>query len=320
MQFKEGKCPKCFGVLQIPSGRDEVICMYCGEKIRTAEAEKLIIADKEKENGQIQNSDTVTEDYQEILQFATDHISDLFYSVKSGFEDFKKNTYKDAFESYFRANYDVYVALEKIYLSDNQEKDMFHTLAKVFVGKIENDLKELKKRSKERKLIDCNLTMAVYVIPGVLHYGGAFADCFTDLLLQYWKEAFPATNLSKATFETVNSGFKTKLCYITTAVCESLGKSDDCYELHVLRSYRDSYLSKQPDGMEMIGQYYDIAPTIVNRVNKMSERKEIYSSIWNEYLKPCISLIEDDRNDECKQVYTDMVHHLQKKFVEDKNE
>lgn len=41
-------------------------------------------------------------------------------------------------------------------------------------------------------------------------------------------------------------------CYITTAVCGSFGKSDDCYELTMFRDFRDSWLRRQEDGKEII--------------------------------------------------------------------
>ena len=34
------------------------------------------------------------------------------------------------------------------------------------------------------------------------------------------------------------------LCYITTIVCEILGKGDNCYELNALRMFRDYYMVK----------------------------------------------------------------------------
>ena len=39
-----------------------------------------------------------------------------------------------------------------------------------------------------------------------------------------------------------------KGCFITSAVCESFGKPDDCYELTMFRSFRDNYLAKEQDG------------------------------------------------------------------------
>lgn len=42
----------------------------------------------------------------------------------------------------------------------------------------------------------------------------------------------------------------------------------------------------------MIRKYYDVAPSIVKHINQRPDRKEIYQSIWDEYLSPCIRLIE----------------------------
>ena len=36
--FKEGTCPRCRQVIQVPDDREKVICMYCGEEIRVEEA------------------------------------------------------------------------------------------------------------------------------------------------------------------------------------------------------------------------------------------------------------------------------------------
>ncbi len=321
MEFEKGICPKCLGVLQIPLEREEVICMYCGEKIRTKEAADLAEAENTvRASRDLEMKESPAKEHPEEIPDMSESIIQLFDSVKSGFENFKRNTYKDAFEAYFRSNYEIYTMLEKTYEYDDRNKTVFYSLADTFVNVIHNRIKDFNKRKKERILIDYNLTMAVYVIPGILHYGGEFTDVFTGLLIQSWKKEFPSYELGKATFETINSGFKTKLCYITTAVCESLGKTDDCYELNVLRNYRDCYLAKQPDGLDIIYQYYDIAPTIVNRVNKSPDRNKIYHDIWDEYVKPCITLIEEDKNEECKKVYSKMVHQLQKRFVEDKNE
>jgi hypothetical protein len=47
-------------------------------------------------------------------------------------------------------------------------------------------------------------------------------------------------------------------CFITTAVCDFLSEPDDCYELTLFRSFRDNWLSFQPDGKQLVEQYYDI--------------------------------------------------------------
>ena len=73
-------------------------------------------------------------------------------------------------------------------------------------------------------------------------------------------------------------------CYITTAVCKSLNKPDDCYELNLLREYRDQYLMGTKDG-EICKEYYNIAPTIVKRIDRSPDASEIYADIWEKYFK-----------------------------------
>lgn len=104
-------------------------------------------------------------------------------------------------------------------------------------------------------------------------------------------------------------------CFITTAVCNSFHKPDNCYELTMFRAFRDNWLKKQSDGKELIAKYYAIAPEIVNNINKFADADKIYLNIWRKYLKPCLSYIEQGKNEQCKSVYMQMVNDLYKKFI-----
>ena len=99
-------------------------------------------------------------------------------------------------------------------------------------------------------------------------------------------------------------------CYITSAVCYSLDKTDDCYELNIFRKFRDNWLRYRPDGEQLIEDYYAIAPLIVSKINKLSNSKEIYKAIWQKYLKNCLNLIESGKNQECSNLYKKMVEDL----------
>lgn len=55
-------------------------------------------------------------------------------------------------------------------------------------------------------------------------------------------------------------------CFITTACCELLGLPDDCFELAVLRRYRDRVLATLPGGAAAIADYYEIASAILARL------------------------------------------------------
>lgn len=104
-------------------------------------------------------------------------------------------------------------------------------------------------------------------------------------------------------------------CFITTAVCDSFGKPDDCYELTTFRRFRDEWLINQPDGKSLIAEYYEIAPKIVNKINQLTNSTEIYELIWKNYLKPCLSFIEENKFSDCKSQYIKMVKILRKKYI-----
>ena len=104
-------------------------------------------------------------------------------------------------------------------------------------------------------------------------------------------------------------------CFITTAVCDNFGKPDDCYELSVFRSFRDNWLSCQPNGKKLIEEYYSIAPQIVEKINLLPNSKEIYHSIWKQYLKKCLLYIEQERFSKCMNIYVDMVRTLKEKYI-----
>lgn len=103
-------------------------------------------------------------------------------------------------------------------------------------------------------------------------------------------------------------------CFVTTAVCNSLSKSDDCFELTAFRKFRDEWLTAQPDGKTLIAEYYAIAPRIVANINHLADAKEIYKHIWQKYLAPCLNFIERGDNDSCKSKYVEMVCELKKQY------
>ena len=99
-------------------------------------------------------------------------------------------------------------------------------------------------------------------------------------------------------------------CFITTAVCEYMGKGDDCIELQTLRKFRDEWLAFQSGGQALIERYYEIAPGIVEKI-KASPFYEYYcESLWKEYLSPCFEMISLGDYEACKNHYTDMVERF----------
>lgn len=99
-------------------------------------------------------------------------------------------------------------------------------------------------------------------------------------------------------------------CFITTAVCEYFDKPDDCYELTTLRHFRDHWLRTQPDGDELISEYYAIAPDIVGQLEMSPDKDVIYRELFENYISPCITYIEHAEYERCKETYMAMVNTL----------
>ena len=131
-----------------------------------------------------------------------------------------------------------------------------------------------------------------------------------DKVLEYLHSS-TKEKINSTTYRSGNSSG----CFITTAVCDSFGKPDDCWELMLLRSFRDTYLAKTADGVQLIKEYYRIAPEIVNQINMRPQREYIYLDIWNGYLSPCIDAIEGNEYEKCRRIYITMVEKLKEDFL-----
>lgn len=103
-------------------------------------------------------------------------------------------------------------------------------------------------------------------------------------------------------------------CFLTTAVCEYYNRPDNCFELAILRNYRDNWLKKQPDGPFLIEEYYKTAPLIVSRLTASENYPEYCRRLWNQYISPCLNLILENKNEECKKLYSEMFFYMKSEF------
>ncbi len=187
-------------------------------------------------------------------------------------------------------------------------------IAEPLVNRVEEDVTALRGNKREQRQMDYNLAMVIYVFPALLETNEASGKAWIDALAGVWKEHFPKTELKAASSKEINAGFKYRFCYITTAVCECLHKPDDCYELTLLRSFRDEYLLQLQNGEEMVHEYYDVAPSIVKHIDKRADASEIYAEIYGQYLKPCIHMIEQGEHAQCAALYEQMVFDLKERY------
>jgi len=98
-------------------------------------------------------------------------------------------------------------------------------------------------------------------------------------------------------------------CMLTNACIEAKGLPDDCTELTTLRSFRDKYIKSLPNGVEIIDNYYKIAPEIIEKINKGSNSEDTYEYVFGVVTK-CVELIQRNENEKALSEYVDMVNTL----------
>lgn len=254
--------------------------------------------------------------YGEYYNKAMQGLEDMLFQAGNPLSSFKKSLYPEAFQAYLRKYIEVIDAIEKVYVKeDGVDEEWLHKLADHLVDQAAAELERIPKKGKRsEQLTDYNMTLAVYTFPAILEKKGQSAEPLTNLIVEKWNTAFK-TSIGCASYEKIETGFHRKLCYITTAVCESQGKADNCYELELLRDYRDQYLLSTPEGAALVKEYYNIAPTIVSRIARSEASEQVYEEIWQNYLAPCVHLIEAGKKEDCREQYMAMVYELKGRYM-----
>lgn len=111
-----------------------------------------------------------------------------------------------------------------------------------------------------------------------------------------------------ATPETKNRGCK--CCFITTAVCESLGLPDDCEELTALRWFRDAVMAQTPQGRREIEIYYDVAPAIVEAIDRRADAPARYLQLYADSIRPAVDAIQQGQHQRAYALYRQMMEGL----------
>ena len=103
-------------------------------------------------------------------------------------------------------------------------------------------------------------------------------------------------------------------CFLTSACTAARGLPDDCHELTVLRNYRDNWLKHQSDGILLVAHYYEVAPKIVEAIDKLENRLEIWDSLYFNLVLPCVELIEKEQYEEALKLYRETTLKLEKEY------
>ncbi len=101
-------------------------------------------------------------------------------------------------------------------------------------------------------------------------------------------------------------------CYLTTACMRHFKEKfdDNCYELTVLRWFRDNFVS-----IDDVNYYYEIAPNIVKEINQNNNCDRIYDYIYDTIVDECVKAIENGDYDFAYRRYRNSILNLEKTFV-----
>lgn len=104
-------------------------------------------------------------------------------------------------------------------------------------------------------------------------------------------------------------------CYLTSACMQYLQQNfdDKCYELSVLRWFRDNFVTK-----EDINHYYEVAPIIVENINEDKNANAVYNYIYDNIVAYCVEQIKQGNYKAAYDRYKSSVIVLEEKFVKPK--
>lgn len=85
---------------------------------------------------------------------------------------------------------------------------------------------------------------------------------------------------------------------------------DNCYELTVLRWFRDNFVLEKD-----IQHYYEVAPIIVENINKEKNSSLIYDYIFDNIVDYCVEQIEQGNYENAYSRYKNSVLILESEFI-----
>lgn len=304
-EYIVGKCSQCGEELRVPTRLESFSCMFCGAKLTPAD-----LKDDMPEPVPVV-------DAPELIKSVEERILHCVAGYKEMYRKVNRKDYHPTFDMYEKGCRGIFEDLD---LACRAEPENCTKWLEQVVASFLDQMEQRWKSAVGKKLArdEDKMTIAVFLVPMIDHLQLSIGREFCEILQKRWVERNPKAPFYIGSYENITSGFNKKLfglCFITTAVCEELGKPDDCEELTAFRAFRDGYLMSCEDGPALVEEYYNIAPGIVTCINVCDNRSERYRAIREEYLAPCYADIQAGRMQECKDRYVKMVRDLEKQYL-----
>jgi len=105
-------------------------------------------------------------------------------------------------------------------------------------------------------------------------------------------------------------------CFLTTAMVDYYGKSDNGPELTAMRKLREHYIDK-PGYKELIDEYYHLSAQIIKAIEAEKDPGAIYSAIY-ESVKTCENAVASGHWAKAHDEYLSMYYRLVEKYCPDR--
>jgi len=113
---------------------------------------------------------------------------------------------------------------------------------------------------------------------------------------------------STQAYQAIMTKPKSSSCFVTTAICEVLGRSDDCDELVTLRKFRDEWVLHRAWGHELNNHYMIVGPKIVEYIKHKHDRAEYCEHLKFDFIDPCVTAVKKGFNDTALKIYFELVN------------
>lgn len=104
-------------------------------------------------------------------------------------------------------------------------------------------------------------------------------------------------------------------CFITTAIVNILGLSDDCEELNTLRIFRKEVLQKDTRYRELLLRYDTVGPVLARALAHDENSVQVAVDLYNIYIKGCVGYIKRGQIDNAVTLYVEMVERMVAKYM-----
>jgi TPR repeat protein len=132
----------------------------------------------------------------------------------------------------------------------------------------------------------------------------------TEALKWFQKAAEQGSRKAKGAIRRIERGPKPKRCFISSAVAEALGWSDNRREMNLLRHMRDTFMQETEERRKEVELYYRIATKIVDAVERSGHAEEIWRHVCRRYILPAVKRIEAGDCGSAHAIYSRMVQEL----------